>query len=87
MKTLREITEKDSNFAQQVMDNQEEFQAALNFALSRMPKGRKSKYSKNYRDYIDELYGFLDKNNLVIFTKKGGVIKADDGIKLWESDD
>lgn len=82
MQTLREITESDSNFAQQVFDNQEEFQAALNFALSRMPKGRKSKYSKQYRDYIDELYGFLDQNNLTIFTKKGGVIKAEDGTVL-----
>ena len=82
MQTLQELNDSERNFAQQVFDNQEEFQAALNFAISRLPKGRKSKYSKDFRDYIAQLYGFLDKNNLTIFTKQGGVIKAQYGVKL-----
>ena len=82
MQTLQELNDSERNFAQQVFDNQEEFQAALNFAISRLPKGRKSKYSKDFRDYIAQLYGFLDKNNLTIFTKQGGVIKAQSGVKL-----
>lgn len=83
MKTLAELNSSEKNFDEMIFNNQEEFQAALNYALSRMPKGKRPGGGKKYKDYLAELSGFLDRNNLVVFTKKGGVIKAQNGLSLY----
>lgn len=82
MQTLRELSKNDKDLAEQIAEHSDEFQAALNFALDRMPKNKRL-----WAQYNHQLRRFLNDNDFVIFNKKGGIIKAQPGTKLWESDD
>ena len=65
MQTLRELSKNDKDLAEQIAEHSDEFQAALNFALDRMPKKKRL-----WTQYNHQLRKFLDDNNFVIFNKK-----------------
>ena len=77
MGTLRELSKNDKDLAEQIAEHSDEFQAALNFALDRMPKNKRL-----WTQYNHQLRRFLNDNDFVIFNKKGGIIKAQLGTKL-----
>ena len=80
MQTLRELSKNDKDLAEQIAEHSDEFQAALNFALDRMPKNKRL-----WPQYNRQLRKFLDDNDFVIFNKKGGVIKAENGLQFnWK---
>lgn len=82
MQTLGEIS-RESNMTEIVNMNPQQFREALNEAL------RNRIYKQFTGPRLDRNINRIEqqRRNLGLIFKKGGIIKAQSGIKLWESDD